>query len=68
MGAYWGMAPGNTTYTIILDGLHGFGVEVLGIGTLLSVRGFPTERAAQLWIETQMGYVANALTVSRGAQ
>ena len=43
MGAYWGMAPGNTTYTIILDGLHGFGVEVLYQVRLREThRGSPT--------------------------
>jgi hypothetical protein len=40
-------------YKIIPDGLHGFGVEITSIGRFLSVRGFPTEVAAQAWIDEQ---------------
>jgi hypothetical protein len=40
-------------YKIIPDGLNTFGVEITSIGRFLSVRGFPTEKAAQAWIDEQ---------------
>lgn len=61
-----GQTHGMAEYKIIPDGLHGFGVEVASIGRFLSVRGFPTEKAAQAWIEEQQhaeALVAHAATL-----
>lgn len=38
-------------YTITVDGLRGFGVEVQSVGAFRSVRGFSTEAAAEAWID-----------------
>ena len=43
-------SPSMTKYTIVPDGLNGFGVEVSSPNRLLSVRGFVTELDAALWI------------------
>jgi hypothetical protein len=40
-------------YTIIGDGLRGFGVEVASPGRFLSVRGFATQVLAEAWIAEQ---------------
>jgi hypothetical protein len=40
-----------TDYTIIVDGLRGFGVELWSTNAFRSVRGFSTELAAQAWID-----------------
>lgn len=37
-------------YTVVPDGIDGYGVEVSSIGNFRSVRGFPTEAAALAWI------------------
>jgi hypothetical protein len=43
-----------TEYTIIIDGLSGFGVEIRSVSAFRrSVRGFSTEAAAQAWIDLQ---------------
>ena len=42
-----------TEYKIILDGLKGYGVEVVSPGRFLSVRGFATELEAAAWIDEQ---------------
>jgi hypothetical protein len=42
-----------TEYTIVPDGLHGFGVEVSAPNRFLSVRGFATELGAAAWIAEQ---------------
>ncbi len=42
-----------TEYTIIPDGLHGYGVEVRVPNRFLSVRGFSTEFGAAAWIAEQ---------------
>jgi hypothetical protein len=47
-------------YTVILDGLRSFGVEVTAPDGFRSVRGFPTEAAALLWIAEQTAREANA--------
>jgi hypothetical protein len=38
-------------YTIVVAGLHGFGVEVRADGFFRSVRGFSTKAAAEAWID-----------------
>ena len=40
-------------YTVVPDGIHGYGVEVSSIGSFRSARGFPTEAAALAWIAEQ---------------
>jgi hypothetical protein len=40
-------------YTVVPDGIHGYGVEVSSIGSFRLVRGFPTETAAVAWIAEQ---------------
>ena len=40
-------------YKLILDGLSGFGVEVAASDGFRSVRRFPTEAAALMWIAEQ---------------
>jgi hypothetical protein len=40
-----------TDYTIVVDGLHGFGVEVWSGNAFRSVRGFSTVVAAQAWTD-----------------
>jgi hypothetical protein len=40
-------------YQVILDGLSSFGMEVTAPDGFQSVRGFPTEAAALLWIAEQ---------------
>jgi hypothetical protein len=47
-------------YKVILDGLRGFGVEVTALDGFRSVRGFPTEVDALLWIAEQATLDANA--------
>jgi hypothetical protein len=47
-----------TEYTIIPDGLHGFGVEVSAPNRFLSVRGFATELGAAAWIAEQQAFEA----------
>jgi hypothetical protein len=47
-------------YQVILDGLSSFGVEVTAPDGFQSVRGFPTEAAALLWIAEQTAREANA--------
>jgi hypothetical protein len=47
-------------YKLILDGLSSFGVEVTAADGFRSVRGFPTEAAALLWIAEQTVREANA--------
>ena len=42
-----------TGYKIILDGLHGFGVEITSPDQFLSVRGFATRELAEAWIAEQ---------------
>jgi hypothetical protein len=40
-------------YKISLDGLKGYGVEIVTPDRFLSVRGFATEREAAVWIAEQ---------------
>jgi len=54
-----------TEYLIVLDGPHGFGVEIRAPGSFLSVRGFTTELAAQAWVEEQQFRDAAAARRSR---
>jgi hypothetical protein len=51
-------------YNLILDGLSSFGVEVITADGFRSVRGFPTEAAALMWIAEQGAREANAAVVS----
>ena len=51
-------------YKVILDALRGFGVEVTTLDGFRSVRGFPTEIDALLWIAEQAARDADA-AVSR---
>jgi hypothetical protein len=50
-------------YKVILDGLSSFGVEVITPDGFQSVRGFPTEAAALLWIAERTVQEANAAAV-----
>jgi hypothetical protein len=43
----------DTAYQVIVDGLHGWGVEVACAGHFQSVRGFCTQLDALLWIAYQ---------------
>ena len=40
-------------YTVVPDGIHGYGVEVSSIGRFRSVRRFQTKSAALAWIVEQ---------------
>jgi len=42
-----------TEYKIIVDGLKGYGVEVVSPDRFLSVRGFATDLEAAMWIDEQ---------------
>jgi hypothetical protein len=59
------MAASMAEYQVILDGLSSFGVEVTAPDGFQSVRGFPTEAAALLWIAEQTAREANAGLRSR---
>ena len=48
-----------TEYTIITDGLKGYGVEISSPHRLLSVRGFVTELDAASWIAEQQASEAS---------
>jgi hypothetical protein len=50
-------------FKVILDGLRSFGVEVTAPDGFRSVRGFPTEAAALLWIAEQTARQANPAAV-----
>ena len=50
-----------TEYTIIPDGLLGYGVEVSAPNRFLSVRGFATELGAMAWIAEQQAVEPSAL-------
>ena len=50
-------------YKVILDGLSSFGVEVTTPDGFRSVRGFPTEAAALVWIAEQTARQANPAAV-----
>jgi hypothetical protein len=52
-------------YKIILDGLKGFGVEVVSEGRFLSVRGFATELDAAMWIDEQRAGEAAVAAIVR---
>jgi hypothetical protein len=56
-----------TKYTIIYDGLKGYGVEVSAPNRFLSVRGFATEREAAVWIAEQQAAEA-ALAAAKGSR
>ena len=47
-------------YKLILDGLSSYGVEVITPDGFRSVRGFPTEAAALIWIAEQGARHANS--------
>jgi hypothetical protein len=40
-------------YTVVPDGIHGYGVEVRDMDSFRSVRGFQTKSAALAWIIEQ---------------
>jgi hypothetical protein len=50
-------------YKLILDGLSGFGVEVTAPDGFRSVRRFPTEAAALMWIAEQGARDASAAVI-----
>ena len=50
-------------YKLIVDGLSSFGVEVTAPDGFRSVRGFPTEAAALVWIAEQTARQANPAAV-----
>ena len=53
-----GTAMSITEYTIIPDGLLGYGVEVNAPNRFHSVRGFATELGAMAWIAEQQALEA----------
>jgi hypothetical protein len=46
-------------YTVVPDGLHGYGVEVRDINCFRSVRGFQTKSAALAWFVEQQAHDAD---------
>jgi hypothetical protein len=53
-------SAGMADYKLILDGARGFGVEVTARDGFRSIRGFPTEVDALLWIAEQAARDADA--------